>query len=400
MMIHVRMGLQISNEVAVAALFILMLAIYISPAMSQGQTTTSTAPSQTCISSDPNAVWDTASSPPDCNFVCKPGYHFDSNGKCVSDAASPEEIESAAIQDLSSSDDNTVINAVVYLEKIRSTKAIIPLADTLAHHKNPNVRLNAAFTLGKIGNTQSVTPLINVLRNDTDPRVRNEAAIALGEIGSTQVVSQAIMPLIDATNDSVVDVRFNAVLALGILGSTQAVSPLINVLKNDEDPRVRAVTALALGEIGDPTAIGPLQEAVNDPSDLVRSRAQDALNKLQKAQNNSAVCGPVDYSKLRKVDTGTEVYYFDANNTFQGIYKQYWNADKKQLYSEGCYLNGKKNGLWTYWYMNGQKRSEGEFKDDLLNGSVVDYDMKGNKVDKVVYENGHLVSRQNYINPG
>ena len=34
---------------------------------------------------------------------------------------------------------------------------------------------------------------------------------------------------------------------------------------------------------------------------------------------------------------------------------------------EGNYKNDKKEGLWTWWYENGQKRLEGNFMDGKLN---------------------------------
>lgn len=77
--------LQISN--IMAALFMLVLAVCVSPALSQGQTGVETALSPPCMSSDPNAVWDGQSAYPDCVFICKNGYHLDTNGKCVPDTS-------------------------------------------------------------------------------------------------------------------------------------------------------------------------------------------------------------------------------------------------------------------------------------------------------------------------
>ena len=50
---------------------------------------------------------------------------------------------------------------------------------------------------------------------------------------------------------------------------------------------------------------------------------------------------------------------------------EYWpNGQKKE---EGTYKDGKKDGLWTYWYENGRKRSEGTFKDGELK-RITDWD--------------------------
>ena len=41
--------------------------------------------------------------------------------------------------------------------------------------------------------------------------------------------------------------------------------------------------------------------------------------------------------------------------------------------SEGYYKNGKKDGLWTYWYPEGQKSSEAHYKDGVENGVTTLY---------------------------
>ena len=51
------------------------------------------------------------------------------------------------------------------------------------------------------------------------------------------------------------------------------------------------------------------------------------------------------------------------------------NGIKKE---EGTYKDGKKDGLWTYWYENGRKRSEGTFKDGELKATKVGATTKSN----------------------
>ena len=54
-----------------------------------------------------------------------------------------------------------------------------------------------------------------------------------------------------------------------------------------------------------------------------------------------------------------------------------WNKHHVDYYSpedgggvmeEGDYKDGKKDGLWTYWYENGQKKREENYKGDKRNG--------------------------------
>jgi len=49
----------------------------------------------------------------------------------------------------------------------------------------------------------------------------------------------------------------------------------------------------------------------------------------------------------------------------EGLYTMWYKDGNK--FSEGYYKNDKYEGLWTWWYNNGQKSSEGTFK----NGQII-----------------------------
>jgi antitoxin component YwqK of YwqJK toxin-antitoxin module len=53
--------------------------------------------------------------------------------------------------------------------------------------------------------------------------------------------------------------------------------------------------------------------------------------------------------------------------------------------------NGLKQGDWKEFYPNGNIKSEKTFKDDLLHGYYKEYDIKGNLVLTMLYENGAIV---------
>jgi antitoxin component YwqK of YwqJK toxin-antitoxin module len=53
----------------------------------------------------------------------------------------------------------------------------------------------------------------------------------------------------------------------------------------------------------------------------------------------------------------------------QGQYTR-WYDDGKKL-EEGFYINGKKDGLWIELYQNGQKKSEVNWKNGVLNGNYI-----------------------------
>ena len=72
----------------------------------------------------------------------------------------------------------------------------------------------------------------------------------------------------------------------------------------------------------------------------------------------------VELSKLQ--DRGGLYYKINSEEPYSGTsFELYDNGQKK---SEGTYKDGKEDGLWTGWYDNGQKEIEGTFKDGKPDG--------------------------------
>jgi len=162
------------------------------------------------------------------------------------------------------------------LGALKNPKAVPALIERLKD-KEADVRMRSAEALGNIGDKRAVKPLIASLK-DEDWTVRLRAAEALGKIGD----SNAVKPLIDALNDKEWTVRSSAAEALGKIRDPKAIDPLIKLL-NDKDISVRLSAIEALGEIGDKKAIEPLRKvASNDSSQMVKEKAKEILNILQK----------------------------------------------------------------------------------------------------------------------
>ena len=83
-------------------------------------------------------------------------------------------------------------------------------------------------------------------------------------------------------------VRLSAVLNLTKLGDPRAIDPLIRVIANDGDKKVRSAAAVGLGALGASAskaqkqkAIAALQKAASgDASEFVKAKAEDSLKKL------------------------------------------------------------------------------------------------------------------------
>ena len=105
---------------------------------------------------------------------------------------------------------------------------------------------------------------------------------------------------------------------------------------------------------------------------------------------------------LNGLKSGSETYYYaNGQKASQGFYKDdnlegsltYW-YDNGQKASEGFYINGKAEGTQTAWDENGQIESEQEYKNGELNGKSVFYE-KGIKASEFELKNGDVVRELN-----
>jgi len=58
------------------------------------------------------------------------------------------------------------------------------------------------------------------------------------------------------------------------------------------------------------------------------------------------------------------------------------------LVAKGSYVDGKPDGLWTYWYGNGQMKEEGHFDQGVKNGMWVEWYSDSNLMWKGEWKNG------------
>ena len=114
----------------------------------------------------------------------------------------------------------------------------------------------------------------------------------------------------------------------------------------------------------------------------------------------------VGCSKPQKEYDYNNLLFDKVNNTFSkkftdlpvsgNIFKIF--KDKKT--SLGILQNGKKEGLWTDWYKNGQKKVEGTWKDGKREGVYTTYYKNGQKMDEETFKDGHLISEKKWNKDG
>ncbi|WP_124398366.1 toxin-antitoxin system YwqK family antitoxin [Thermaurantimonas aggregans] len=76
----------------------------------------------------------------------------------------------------------------------------------------------------------------------------------------------------------------------------------------------------------------------------------------------------------------------DSNGRKFGLWKFYYTDGK--LYSRGEFYNDLKEGIWEYYYPDGSIQEKGEYKRDLLNGKWLSYCTNGNILKEISYING------------
>lgn len=75
----------------------------------------------------------------------------------------------------------------------------------------------------------------------------------------------------------------------------------------------------------------------------------------------------------------------DRSGLKQGPWKIYSDS---VLIAEGTYTNGKPDGLWTYWYKNGQMKEEGHYERGVKEGIWVEWHRDGQIMWKGEWKNG------------
>ncbi len=109
----------------------------------------------------------------------------------VKEEAEPKKESTSAktyIKDLSSNDENTVIQAADWLGKEKEKGAVSELMRLLKNDKRVKVRVFAAIALGLIGDEKSIETLNEALVNDRNSDVRYSVLLAIHRIDPSKSI--------------------------------------------------------------------------------------------------------------------------------------------------------------------------------------------------------------------
>jgi antitoxin component YwqK of YwqJK toxin-antitoxin module len=83
--------------------------------------------------------------------------------------------------------------------------------------------------------------------------------------------------------------------------------------------------------------------------------------------------------------TGTTLNQVDSNNLKQGPWEIYRDS---VLVARGSYVDDKPDGLWTFWYTNGETKEEGHYRRGVRTGMWVEWFRDGDILWKGEYRKG------------
>lgn len=234
--------------------------------------------------------------------------------------------------------------AILALQSVRDPEGKLDHVALLGRLLNDEAQRNewrshAAKLLGFTGDLKAADPLIRAIEKRPLQAATPPAPTGPTGTGSDTAPSTPLAPkpdpLVDLT--SVAQKRSNfrlfSVQALGKLKAKQAVPTLLEALKSDPDPLVRAESAealekiagaevedafiaalkdtiwetrlsaaVALKQVGGPKAVKPLIEILKDPERRVRLQAAEGLGRLGPAVASAAIEPLKEAAEREKVD--------------------------------------------------------------------------------------------------
>ena len=147
---------------------------------------------------------------------------------------------------------------------------------------NPDVRRESALGLGhtKLRNARlrdaTITRLAVMAEMDADPLTRSAALMAL----SLQNPGKAVETAKLLRSDQSPTVRADAAKIMRMHGDASCVGPLIAMLKEERNVKVRRETVKALGRFREPDAVVVLIERLGDPDRSVAHAARESLVRV------------------------------------------------------------------------------------------------------------------------
>jgi HEAT repeat protein len=167
-----------------------------------------------------------------------------------------------------------------------ASRAVAGLATAL-EDPDLEVRELAADSMGRIGSeAKSGLPALEKALHDPQSSVRLTSALAIQEIDPHSRSHESVLIASLRSGNGALFVE------IGQMGADAkwAVPTLVTLLSHPQ-PKIRALAAQALGGIGAPSpdVLSTLRQRLRDPEAIVRKAAQNALSKIETADQPAAL---------------------------------------------------------------------------------------------------------------
>ena len=148
----------------------------------------------------------------------------------------------------------------------------VPVLQKLLHDPEIDVTIAAAAALSRYGRKDGLPRLRQALADD-DSFTRRHVAMLLEHV-EYGVAHEVVLAALEVDD---LGVRLAAARVVGVAGDATDIAALTKLMRNDEDPMVRADVAWALGRMPSHEVIEPLIELLQQGVPTVRYTAADGL---------------------------------------------------------------------------------------------------------------------------
>lgn len=179
------------------------------------------------------------------------------------------------------------------LEQLSRTKdnRVVDVVTPALHDAHAEIRRLSVVALGASGQEQ-VAPTLHALLADNDMEIRLYSVQGLGKLRHPKSLEHLIRRFHE---EPYFGVRMSIAESLGNYRGKEVIDALVQALKNDTSPDVRARTAWVLGESKTQEAAGSLCGSLDDRYVVVSLNAAQALGKMK-----SQACVPLLIKALNR----------------------------------------------------------------------------------------------------
>jgi len=144
-----------------------------------------------------------------------------------------------------------------------------------------------------------------------------------------------------------------------------------------------------------------MEDIIAEHSSIKNYRNLDLIFDIEpvliKIKNKILLLDDIVYEKgrtegiIKRKEEGFWIFWYEngqkwsegnyRNGKREGLWITWWSTGQK--WTEGNYRNGEKEGLWVSWHRRGQKASEGNYRNGEEDGLWISWNYNGQKLEEI-----------------